>query len=286
MVAIGKQLQKEERIVKAGPMKRFLSGMMASLCLLTACSVETQEQDTASADNSAVSSNAPADKPTVPAETPEDLREMYNFSFSERYDDKIAEAFSLMFSQDVQPNPMVLLQKYENQMEAVGERIYNSDGMEPHKYREYEYAVEAGGRLVVRTDYYEPDQAEYVSCLWTDLEGTRTNLGVGVGSSETDLLAAYQEDLYYLEGDHTEQVWSDELSAVQYQYAYAWQPFTEENNDIRDITFYIRDGVVAAIEMTEPYELRYVYGYDRAAGLQAANKRREELGRTGQTDQA
>lgn len=48
-------------------------------------------------------------------------------------------------------------------------------------------------------------------------------------------------------------------------------PFTQESNELRDITFYMKDGVVAAIEVMEPYELRYVYGYDRAAGLKYAD---------------
>lgn len=39
----------------------------------------------------------------------------------------------------------------------------------------------------------------------------------------------------------------------------------------------MKDGVVAAIEVMEPYELRYVYGYDRAAGLKYADTRRLEV---------
>ena len=59
--------------------------------------------------------------------------------------------------------------------------------------------------------------------------------------------------------------------------AYAWQPYTRENNDCRDITFYLRDGAVAAIEIASPYELRYVHGYDRDAGLETANANRATL---------
>ena len=64
---------------------------------------------------------------------------------------------------------------------------------------------------------------------------------------------------------------------LSFDCAYAWQPFAVESNDIRDITFYINDGVVVAIEMMEPYELRYVYGYDRDAGLARAVENRNKL---------
>lgn len=47
--------------------------------------------------------------------------------------------------------------------------------------------------------------------------------------------------------------------------AYYYQPF--EDNDIRDIHFYMRDGEVVAIEMFSPFELRHVYGTDRDEAL-------------------
>lgn len=61
------------------------------------------------------------------------------------------------------------------------------------------------------------------------------------------------------------------------EYAYAWQPFTAETNEIRDITFYMRDGTVVAIELVEPFELRYVYGFDREMALQKADENRESI---------
>ncbi|MGN0710751.1 MAG: hypothetical protein ACI4LO_03240 [Anaerovoracaceae bacterium] len=45
----------------------------------------------------------------------------------------------------------------------------------------------------------------------------------------------------------------------EFDYAYAWQPYNAENNDIRDITFYIKDGKISSIEVIKPFELRYVY---------------------------
>lgn len=50
-----------------------------------------------------------------------------------------------------------------------------------------------------------------------------------------------------------------------------------ETNEIRDITFYMKDYAIAAIEIIEPYELRHVYGYDREAGLQYTEDKRGEI---------
>ncbi len=50
-----------------------------------------------------------------------------------------------------------------------------------------------------------------------------------------------------------------------------------ETNEIRDITFYMKDGRIAAMESIEPYELRHVYGYDREAGLQYTEDKRGEI---------
>lgn len=47
-------------------------------------------------------------------------------------------------------------------------------------------------------------------------------------------------------------------------------------NEIRDITFYIKDRMVVAIEIVQLFELRHVYGYDRDAGLQYAEEQREK----------
>ena len=213
-----------------------------------------------------------SDKPTLPENVPLGTEYLYDFRFSERYDARVSEAFSLLFPDTVDTgvsgNQLYLLARYQNKRTPSTEENRDGDGMVPHGYRTYRYEFGTAGTLMVETDVYEPDGLEFVSYLWTDVAGARTGAQVEVGSTEEELLSAYPENLYYLEPG----MGLD--SALPYDCGYAWQPFTAESNDIRDITFYLRDGAVAAIEMMEPYELRYVYGYDRDWGLERANANR------------
>lgn len=145
---------------------------------------------------------------------------------------------------------------------------------------------------MIGTHYYEPDEVEYISYLWSDVEGTKTNKNIVVGSTEKELLSAYTDDLYYIDkGEAFSEIGLSVIGLIGYQegnseeldenydfdYAYMWQPFTSETNEIRDITFYIKGSKVVAIEMIEPYELRHVYGYDRNAGLQHTEEQRKKI---------
>lgn len=221
------------------------------------------------------------DKPTIPQDLPSDMEYLYDFRFSERYDSHVTPDFSLglLGSAVSLDGTLSLFEKYQNANEPGGEYTYDGDGMVPHRYKQYRYTFQQG-TLMIGTDYYEPDNVEYISYLWTDLEGVQTNRNISVGSSEAELLQAYTSDLYFLEQGDTEPGTSavnKESNVGVCDYAYAWQPFNQESNELRDITFYIKDGAVAAIEIMEPYELRYVYGYDRAAGLESANAKRLEV---------
>lgn len=87
----------------------------------------------------------------------------------------------------------------------------------------------------------------------------------------------FMKNIYYKSNKSFNSLVSPYLSRNITDTPYMWQPFTPETNEIRDMTFYIKDGKVAALEIIEPYELRHVYGYDRDAGLQYANVKREAL---------
>ena len=158
--------------------------------------------------------------------------------------------------------------------------------MVPHMYKTRRYGF-VEGSLIIGTHYYKPDNVEYISYLWTDVRNIKTNKNIEVGSTEKELLSTYTECLYYI--DKNEAI--SEMGSLYYiheerdgeifdenydfDYAYMWQPFTPETNEIRDITFYIKGDKVTALEIIEPYELRHVYGYDRNAGLQHTVDRRE-----------
>ena len=154
--------------------------------------------------------------------------------------------------------------------------VFDGDGMTPHKYKRYWDSFETGN-LEIGTHYYEPDGVEYISYLWSDIEGVKTHRNISVGSAEEDILSAYPEDLYYVDQESASPGFMElrDKKDFNYDYAYTWQPFTAESNDIRDITFYIKEGKVVSIEMISPFELRYVYGYDREAGLQYVEEQRK-----------
>lgn len=257
------------------------------LCQFTACSKPALPDAAIVSDKEIVN-----DKPTVPENVPEGMDYLYDFRFSEKYDSRITDDFSLVLSDKVSPirDTLCLFEKYQNKHDAVKEYLYDGDGMVPYMYKRYWYTLEEGG-LMVGTHYYEPDNVEYMSYLWSDVEGAKTNRNVAVGSAEKELLSAYTDNLYYIDkGEALSETGLSVISIIGYQegnleeldenydfdYAYMWQPFTPETNEIRDITFYIKGGRVVAIEMVEPYELRHVYGYDRDAGLQYTEEQREK----------
>ncbi|HZJ76773.1 MAG TPA: hypothetical protein VFC70_03585 [Oscillospiraceae bacterium] len=234
------------------------------------------------------------DGPTIPENAPEGLEYIYDFNFSEKYDNKISEDFSLVLSNkiDLPNDTLFLFEKYQNESsaDAVKEYLYDGDGLMPCMHKRYWNTFQDEG-LMIGTHYYEPDNVEYISYIWSNIEGARTNKNIAVGSSEKELLFAHTDDLYYIDRDEAvsgaeglstisiigyQEGNSEELDEnYDFDYAYMWQPFTPETNELRDITFYIKDGKVVAIEIVQPFELRHVYGYDRDAGLQYTEEQRK-----------
>lgn len=223
------------------------------------------------------------DKPTVPENVAEGMDYLFDFHFSERYGDRVTSDFSLTLPSDnnVDEETIFLLGQLQSNMQQFSEHSYDGDGMVPHMYKRHWYTVETGYSLLLETDFYEPDDVEYISYMWTNIKGTKTSRNVSIGSTEADLLSAYTTDLYYLTRDATEPAvakYTEDYDAeFNFACAYTWQPYTLKSNDIRDITFYIKDGIITSIEIAEPFELRYVYGYDRVAGLQYADEKRSAL---------
>ncbi len=234
--------------------------------------------------------NTADDCPSVPDEIPEGTEELYDFCFSEKYDAHVTDDFSLVIMErmDSSYKKFVLFDKFEKEQEPIKEYLYDGDGMVPYQQKKYWYNVQDGDFLI-GTDYYELDDVEYISYLCTDATDITTNRNIGVGSTENDILSAYTENLYYLDKEEAlsetglfmlaweyegeEEVFSDKFS---FDAAYLWQPFTPETNEIRDITFYLKDEKVIAVEMIKPFELRHVYGYDRIAGLEFSNEKRKK----------
>lgn len=264
-------------------MRKIVFALCAFLIsTLIACGQETPPEQSVSFQPHSSSSSVQTDisgaddNPTIPDNAAEGTEYLYDFQFSQRYDARVTEEFGMVCSDT--DRTCYLFERYEDGQDGVMGQFLPGEGMEPHSYKKYEISSQRGEWIVV-TDYYEPDNAEYISYIWTTLEGAVTKRAIGVGSTEAELLNAYQTELYYLNAGETEASFfakneNDELNVV-FDYAYAWQPFTEENNDVRDITFYLREGKIVAVEMIEPYELRYVYGYDRDAGLRYTEQQRE-----------
>ncbi|MEA4932579.1 MAG: hypothetical protein VB071_03180 [Lawsonibacter sp.] len=268
--------------------KGFFSCLLIGtvLCMFSACQSDTVQNEAALSGEEIAS-----DRPTVPSNTPEEMEYLYDFRFSERYDDHITDDFSIELPNEgnLSSDTFFLFEKYKNESAATKEYTYSGDGIVPYTYKRYWYAFEKGS-LMIGTDYFETDQVEYISYLWSDKEGVKTNENVAVGSTEKELLSAYTDDLYYIDRDEAlSEINLSAISILGYQegstetldeaynfdYAYMWQPFTPEKNDIRDITFYIKGGKVIAIEMINPFELRHVYGYDRDAGLRYTEEQRK-----------
>ena len=226
-----------------------------------------------------------ADRPTIPENLAEGMDYLYDFTFTERYDDRRTADFSLILPENVQllssGHAVELYEKYQNEAVPDYTTVLDGDGMAPHLYKRYWYSCGAGQEMFVETDFYEPDNVEYVSCIYSNIGGVATNQGVAVGSPESELLSAYRENLYYISKGETE----PRIAAVEdgvpfrsvFEYAYAWQPYTPETNECRDVTFYINDGKIVSIETISPFALRYVYGYDRETGRQTADERRAAL---------
>jgi hypothetical protein len=275
-------------------LRNILIGALAIMLFaqFTACGSPASPDKGIGSDEKIVDDRPAAnDKPTIPENVAEGIENLYDFRFSERYDDRITDDFSISLSGEASTiggDTLFLFEKYQNKVNAVKEELYDGDGMVPYQHKRYWYSFKEGG-LMVGTQYYEPDHVEYISYLWTDVEGAKTNQKVAVGSSEKQLLSAYTDHLYYLDKDEALsengmygiimiESPDGDLGKLDEKYdfdcAYLWQPFTPETNEIRDIAFYIKDGKVAAIEMTEPFELRHVYGYDRDAGLKYTEEQR------------
>ena len=93
------------------------------------------------------------------------------------------------------------------------------------------------------------------------------------------ILSTYPASLYYLDQASVEpavEKYTEDYDAeFEFDYVYTWQPFTSETNELRDITFYIKDGTVSSIEIVAPFELRYTDGYGGEAGMEYANQQRE-----------
>lgn len=279
------------RIKESLTLRILATGLLACLvvCMPSCNSTPIQSDDIL--DNgtsdvaSSVQTNPPVnsselDKPTIPEDVAAGTEYLYDFKFAEKYDEQVTSDFSFTFPsgrlEDIKNDTVFLLERYKLENTPVQENTYHSDGMQPHQLKDYCFDFNEIGSLYLKTDFYAPDSLEYVSFVWTDINGTKTNLGVGVGSSEKELLTAYTDNLYYLDKGNLEPIYCslEDTPDYEFEYAYTWQPFTAETNEIRDITFYIKDGIVAAIEMVEPFELRYVYGFDCEAALQKANENR------------
>ena len=196
-------------------------------------------------------------KPTIPQNVPEGIEYLYDFTFSERYDEDVSRDFSLSLNEIT----LSLYEEYQNKANPQMQLQYDGDGMVPHQYKRYWYEVEDGD-LVVGTHYYEPDNLEYLTYLWTDIEGAKTDNGISVGDSVNKLLGAYKDNLFFIEKGEARPellVIDDTLQWASYDGAYVWQPYSPERRDTRDITFYVENQIVTAIEMVQPFELRYVY---------------------------
>ena len=207
------------------------------------------------------------ERPSVP-DRKWSIKDYFDFTFTERYDDKKDMAFSLTLPKE-KDDPIVLYDRFSydtsvyKRFASGGKKyVYRSenDGLTAYDSKKYLYISNNGTFLALETDYYEPEDREYVSCVRTNAPGAATDRGIAVGSSGKEVLAAYTEDIYHLTKEQTEMYPIENEPSFAFDYAIVWQPFTPETNDTRDITFYMKDGKVVVIEIMQPFELRYVYG--------------------------
>lgn len=187
--------------------------------------------------------------------------------------------------------------------DCTREYFFDGDGMTVNDYLRH---AREDYSLIVGTAYYSAERAEAIRQYWSDfgpswsytyegkadeefidylctnVVGAKTDRGVAVGDGESAVLTAYPEKLLYIsngtevwnagsgeDGDYNE-------PPIVFDYALAWRPY--ENNDCRDITFYIKDGRVVTIEIISPYELRYVYGFDNEESDRVIAEKRAALG--------
>lgn len=240
--------------------------VIAISCLISACDGENISEEVA------VEEEKVADRPTIPGGVPEGMEYLYDFTFSENYDNRVSDEFSVIIPNEIkfqnnktttESNKISLFEEYVSAETPVSKYSYDGDGMVPHSYNRYWYTFGKDGNLLVETDFYEPDKREYISYFWTDIKGAMTDKNVAIGESEDALLGTYTENLDYIDKNNAEPCVAkfdiDLDVEFEFDYAYAWQPYNAENNDIRDITFYIKDGKISSIEVIKPFELRYVY---------------------------
>lgn len=212
------------------------------------------------------SSRSGSDTPTRPEALSKELEHLYDFHFSERYDEQILDEFSLLIPKEGSDafQILFLLDTYETKYRVTEAYAFPNDGLVPYIPKRYLSTFEDGS-LMIGTDDYEADHVEYISYLWSDLEGVRTNKGVMVGSAEEAIFLNYTEHLYYMDkgeafsnlnrsarsilGDGGTQTPDEKYD---FDYAYLWQPADAAQNDRRYLTFFIRDGYVSAIEMQNP----------------------------------
>lgn len=256
--------------------KKMLA-LFLSISALTACTVQ---QNAVSESEPVPEQKGPAipdgedrtGMPTIPEGIPEDMEYLFDFTFAERYDEAVDMDFSLDFSgaEGMDADTLVLFEQYRDETGSAEVYDYSGDGMTPYSVRRYVYP----DGVIVGTHCYEADGVEYISYLWTNREGVRTAAGIGVGSTQEEIMAAYPSALYYIPGNQTEEdtIAFSELTAfeLEFDHAVTWQPFTIESNELRDITFYIQDEIVTSMEVTQPFELRYVYGFDGGPELVTA----------------
>ncbi|MBE6036991.1 MAG: hypothetical protein E7223_05205 [Clostridiales bacterium] len=221
-----------------------------------------------------------AGMPTLPENVAAGTEHLYDFFFADRYTYRMESIYSLYLPDGALPDTKVLTLYQEfvapaSQANASVQTL-SGDGMVPHEYKLYRYDSQ-GGTLQLETHFYEPDQLEFLSSILTTLPGSSLAFGdpaqssVTIGSSEDAVLKAFPEHLYYLETGSRQVTTKGELmvdrngAPVEYDSLFFYQPY--QNNDGRDITFYMRNGKVVCMELCSPFELRYVYGVDREAAL-------------------
>lgn len=255
--------------------RKSIALVLFLVSFMTSCSVQYkevhyEEKEQLSQQGVAVNEEKEEKKPTIPSGIPVDMEYLFDFSFSDRYDKNIKEDFSLEFSDEgnFQGCRLALLEKSIDKVDNTEMREYSSDGMAAYSsMRRYFYS----DGVIIGTHRYEQDNVEYISYLWTNRPGSKTITGIEVGSTEESVMEAYPQNLYFIpEGQSEEDALSfkeADIFSLDFDYAFAWQPFTTDSNEIRDITFYLKDGKVTSIEMMQPFELRYVYGFDNGPEL-------------------
>ena len=256
------------------------NNMKASNPIVSQTEIPTVENTSPSTEPDATS----LDIPTIPKNVHEDLHYLWDFTFSGRYEARMTDDFSLtLMDKSGQVHGVYTLFDHFNvEEQTIKVLSYESDDLTPPSQHNLYWFESQNGGLFVDTDYYSLDNQVFIAYLWSNIEGMYTNKGVAVGSTESNLLLTYENDLYYLEKDETlSETRSNLLSYIEFvdlnlatlekkydfEYAFLWQPFTPETNEIRDITFFIKQSKVIGIEINMPPELRHVYGYDRERGL-------------------